>query len=130
MTKFLPVSWEKAKVVLEEEWGSLIRDVLQDMSQDPIASASIGEVYQGVLHTGEVVAIKIQRPKIGKIIYSDFRAVRIVLWMLKRFTKLEESMDLSLFYREFVRTIGDELNFELELENGLYFRESMRVFPE
>ena len=43
------------------------------------------------------MAIKIQRPKIGKIIYSDFRAVRIVLSMLKRFTKLEESMDLVAF---------------------------------
>jgi len=49
--------------------------------------------------------------------------------MLKRFTKLEESMDLSLFYREFVKIIGDELNFELELENGLYFRKKYENFP-
>ena len=49
--------------------------------------------------------------------------------MLKRFTKLEESMDLSLFYREFVKIIGDELNFELELENGLYFRRKYEGFP-
>ncbi|WP_428910523.1 ABC1 kinase family protein [Niallia sp. Krafla_26] len=123
------VSWEKAKVVLEEEWGKPYTTVLKDISKDPIASASIGEVYKGVLHNGDVVAVKIQRPKIGKIIYSDFRAVRIVLWMLKRFTKLESSMDLSLFYREFVRTIGDELNFEQELENGLYFKKKYEDFP-
>jgi predicted unusual protein kinase regulating ubiquinone biosynthesis (AarF/ABC1/UbiB family) len=123
------VSWDKAKVVLEEEWGKPYTDILKDITQEPVASASIGEVYKGVLHNGEVVAVKIQRPKIGKIIYSDFRAVKIVLWILKRFTQLENSMDLSLFYREFVRTIGDELNFELELENGLYFRKKYEGFP-
>ena len=88
------VSWERAKLVLEEEWGKSYKSILKDISKDPIASASIGEVYKGVLHNGDVVAVKIQRPRIGKIIYSDFKAVRIVLWMLKRFTNLESSMDL------------------------------------
>lgn len=123
------VSWDRAKLVLEEEWGKPYTTILKDITKDPVASASIGEVYKGVLHNGEVVAVKIQRPKIKKIIYSDFRAVQIVIWMLKRFTKLEESMDLSLFYREFVRTIGDELDFELELKNGLYFKKKYENSP-
>src|SRR3954470_4118917 len=125
-----PVPWEKSKQVLEDEWEKPYTDVLRELSPNPIASASIGEVYQGVLHTGEVVAVKIQRPKIGEIIYSDFRAVKIVLWMAKHFTKLENSMDLSLFYREFVRVIGNELNFELELKNGNYFQEKYKNFPK
>lgn len=124
-----PVPWEKAKSVLEDQWGKPYSEVLHDISSDPIASASIGEVYKGVLHNGEVVAVKIQRPKIGEIIYSDFRAVKIVLWLVKRFTKLENSMDLSLFYREFVKTIGNELDFQLELENGRYFKKKYEEFP-
>ncbi len=122
------VSWDRAKVVLEEEWGKPYTEILKDITTEPVASASIGEVYKGVLYNGETVAVKIQRPKIGKIIYSDFRAVRIVIWMLKHFTNLENSMDLSLFYREFVRTIGDELDFKLELENGLYFKKKYEDF--
>ncbi|WP_071396492.1 ABC1 kinase family protein [Bacillus tuaregi] len=124
-----PVPWEKSKKVLEDEWNRSYSEVLHDISSEPIASASIGEVYRGTLHSGEEVAVKIQRPKIGDIIYSDFRAVRIVLWLAKRFTKLENTMDLSLFYREFVRTIGDELDFHLELENGLYFQKKYEDFP-
>ena len=80
-----PVPWEKSKKILEEGWQKPYREVLHEISPDPIASASIGEVYRGVLHSGEVVAIKIQRPKIGDIIYSDFRAVKIVLWLAKTF---------------------------------------------
>jgi len=124
-----PVPWEKSKKVLEDEWNKPYSEVLHEISAKPIASASIGEVYKGTLHSGEEVAVKIQRPKIGDIIYSDFRAVRIVLWLAKHFTKLENTMDLSLFYREFVRTIGDELNFHLELENGLYFQKKYEDFP-
>ena len=71
------------------------------------------------------MAIKIQRPKIGKIIYSDFRAVRIVLSLLKRFTKLENQWICRYFIENLSRSIGDELNFELELENGLYFQEKV-----
>ncbi|KAA9017068.1 ABC1 kinase family protein [Niallia endozanthoxylica] len=123
------VPWEKSKKVIEDEWNKPYSEVLHEISAKPIASASIGEVYRGTLHSGEEVAVKIQRPKIGEIIYSDFRAVRIVLWLARRFTKLENSMDLSLFYREFVRTIGDELNFHLELENGLYFQKKYEDFP-
>lgn len=123
-----PVPWEKSKKVLEDEWNRPYSEVLHVISAQPVASASIGEVYRGTLHSGEEVAVKIQRPKIGDIIYSDFRAVRIVLWLAKRFTKLENSMDLSLFYREFVRTIGDELNFHLELENGQYFLKKYEDF--
>ncbi|WP_338450736.1 AarF/UbiB family protein [Niallia oryzisoli] len=124
-----PVPWEKSKKVLEDEWNRPYSEILHVISAQPVASASIGEVYRGTLHSGEEVAVKIQRPKIGDIIYSDFRAVRIVLWLVKRFTKLENSMDLSLFYREFVRTIGDELNFHLELENGQYFQKKYEDFP-
>lgn len=125
-----PVPWEKSKKLLEEEWGRPYNEILSDISPDPVASASIGEVYKGVLHNGDVVAVKIQRPKIGDIIYSDFRAVKIVLSLVKRFTNLENSMDLSLFYKEFVRTIGNELNFHLELENGYYFKKKYEDFPK
>ena len=130
MIKFLLSHGKKSKKILEDEWQKPYPDVLHEISPSPIASASIGEVYQGVLHSGEVVAIKIQRPKIGEIIYSDFRAVKIVLWIAKHFTKLENSMDLSLFYREFVRAIGNELNFELEFKNGHYFQEKYKDFAE
>ena len=46
-----PFHGRKQKSCLEEEWGKPYTDVLKEISQDPVASASIGEVYKGVLHT-------------------------------------------------------------------------------
>ncbi|PWK13866.1 ABC1 kinase family protein [Tumebacillus permanentifrigoris] len=115
------VPWDLAKQVLESEWEAPYGSVLHKISEKPVASASIGEVYKAYLHTGEEVAVKIQRPGIEKIIRADFRAIRIVCWLAAKFTKIGKTADLPALYREMTYVIGDELNFKQELKNGEYF---------
>ncbi|MBP3951874.1 ABC1 kinase family protein [Bacillus suaedae] len=116
------VFWEKAKKVLEDEWNGDYGAILHKVSVEPVASASIGEVYHGYLHNGDSVAIKIQRPGIDKIIRTDFKAMRIVMWLAKTFTSYGKRMDLSKLYKEMTIVIGDELNFIKELKNATYFQ--------
>ncbi|MCT4799674.1 AarF/ABC1/UbiB kinase family protein, partial [Exiguobacterium profundum] len=114
--------WEKSRAILEAEWGVPYTQVVKDVGIDAVASASIGEVYGAtLLENGKRVAIKIQRPNIEKIIRTDFRAMRIVTSMLKR-TSLAKSTDLDSLYRQMIFVIGDELNFQTELKNALYFK--------
>ncbi|MBR3215428.1 MAG: AarF/ABC1/UbiB kinase family protein [Exiguobacterium sp.] len=114
--------WEKSRAVREAEWGVPYTQVVKDVGIDAVASASIGEVYGAtLLENGKRVAIKIQRPNIEKIIRTDFRAMRIVTSMLKR-TSLAKSTDLDSLYRQMIFVIGDELNFQTELKNALYFK--------
>lgn len=114
--------WEKSRAILEAEWGVPYTQVIKDVGIDAVASASIGEVYGAtLLENGKRVAIKIQRPNIEKIIRTDFRAMRIVTSMLKR-TSLAKSTDLDSLYRQMIFVIGDELNFQTELKNALYFK--------
>lgn len=116
-----PVPRNKAIATLEEEWNRPYTDYLKSLSEQPIASASIGEVYKGVLKDGKTVAIKIQRPNIEKVIRSDFQALKIVLSFAKRFTLFNKQIDFNLLYRELVDIIGDELNFLQEMEYGKSF---------
>lgn len=114
--------WEKSRAILESEWGVPYTQVVKDVDIDAVASASIGEVYGAtLLENGKRVALKIQRPDIEKIIRTDFRAMRIVTSMLKR-TALAKSTDLDSLYRQMIFVIGDELNFQTELKNALYFK--------
>lgn len=114
--------WDKSRAILEAEWGVPYTQVVKDVGIDAVASASIGEVYGAtLLENGKRVAIKIQRPNIEKIIRTDFRAMRIVTSMLKR-TSLAKSTDLDSLYRQMIFVIGDELNFQTELKNALYFK--------
>ncbi|MBB5173289.1 ABC1 kinase family protein [Texcoconibacillus texcoconensis] len=117
-----PVPFTISKQVLENEWGRTYDHYLKDLSTSPIASASVGEVYKGTLHNGEKVAIKIQRHNIKKIFKTDFKALRIVAWMTKRFTKIAKTTDINVLYHEMVHIIGNELNFSKELQNAHYFQ--------
>ncbi|MGA9287635.1 MAG: AarF/UbiB family protein [Anaerobacillus sp.] len=120
---------EKAKKILEEEWSSDYEDVMKDLSDRPVASASIGQVYKANLLSGEEVAIKIRRPNIRKIIKADFQALRIVFWLIDKFTSYGHQLDLGRLYEEVRSVIEDELDFKKELKNGLHFQERYKDSP-
>ena len=74
-----PFANPQAFDIMEQELGRPISEVYSEISSEPIAAASLGQVYRGRLRaTGEEVAIKVQRPGIEPIIYRDlvlFRAL-------------------------------------------------------
>ncbi len=117
-----PVPTHISKKILEEEWGQGLENYLAEIGDRPVASASIGEVFKGKLHNGQEVAIKIQRHNIDKIIRTDFKALRIVLWITRVFTKFGKETDTKALYKEVVSIIGNELNYHKELKNGQYFQ--------
>lgn len=114
---------QKIVSVLETEWNSPYSSYLTSLSEEAVASASIGEVYKGVLKDGTEVAIKVQRPGTDRILRADFQAIRIVIWFLRTFTPLSKQMDFKQLYSEMTETIGAELNFLQELQSGRAFSE-------
>jgi len=124
-----PVAKHKALELLDEEWHKNHNELLDDLSDGPVASASIGEVYKAYLKDGTPVAVKIQRPDIERILRVDFRAMKIVIWLAKRFTTFGKQIDFNLLYREMTDTIGAELNFIQEMKNGQSFAERFTDMP-
>lgn len=122
------VPWEQAKEVLETEWDQYYGEIVHKISAQPVASASIGEVYHAYLHNGESVAIKIQRPGIERLIRIDFKAIKMVIWFARHFTSYGKKMDLLKLYKEMTIVIGQELNYKKELQNGLYFQKRYERF--
>lgn len=107
--------------VLEQEWNTTHTDYLDHLSESAVASASIGEVYKGVLKNGLEVAVKVQRPGTDRILRADFKAIRIVIWLAEKFTPFGKQIDFKQLYVEMTETIGNELNFLKELQNGRSF---------
>lgn len=118
-----PAPFSYAREAMETEWEGAIEDHFAKVMEKPIAAASIGQVYQGELHDGTVVAIKVRRYRVKEIFHIDFKALKIVFWLLRLFTTFGKKADLSTLYRELVFVMERELNFEQEVEFGKYFKE-------
>lgn len=124
------VPWEAAKAVMDKEWNKPYDSILDEISEEPVASASIGQVYKGRLPNGATVAVKVQRPGIERIISTDFKAIRIVMWLADLFTPFGKQTDLPALYKEMETTISQELDFSKELQNGFYFRKRYELFDK
>ncbi|WP_234448043.1 ABC1 kinase family protein [Virgibacillus salexigens] len=119
-----PMPFTYARKLLEEEWGEDIYHYLDEIQFASVASASIGEVYHAKLKdSGTEVAIKVQRYRVREIFHKDFKALRIVFWLISVFTSFGKKADLPALYRELVTVMNKELDFDQELNHAHYFQD-------
>ncbi|PSR33237.1 MAG: ABC transporter [Sulfobacillus benefaciens] len=121
----LPAPWDRVRPELEQELGPISQNFLS-FSPKPLASASLGQVYEAYLHSGERVAVKIQRPQIESIVEADLRALGIIVAITTRFTQFGRTFDLGTVLREFRRSIYEELDYTHELANTEAIREELQ----
>jgi predicted unusual protein kinase regulating ubiquinone biosynthesis (AarF/ABC1/UbiB family) len=70
---------------IEKELGKKISEVYAEFDVEPIAAASLGQVYRAKLFTGEEVAVKVQRPNLQGIIKGDIEIMRKIARFAERF---------------------------------------------
>jgi predicted unusual protein kinase regulating ubiquinone biosynthesis (AarF/ABC1/UbiB family) len=114
----------KAKQILEEEWGQSVDSVLSKISNEPVAAASLGQVYKATMKDGTEVAVKVQRPNIMNQIALDMHLLREFAPIAKRTFNLNTDAvgTVDAWGAGFV----DELDYIQEAENGKYFMEKIQ----
>ena len=94
------------------------------------AAASLGQVHKAILaSTGEEVAVKVQRPNIDQLVRMDLSTLKFVIWVINRFVDTSEFIDLMGVYREFKRTVYEEIDYVTEAANAKRFREMFKDNP-
>jgi aarF domain-containing kinase len=103
-------------VLIEEEFGCQVSDLFSYLSPEPIAAASLAEVYEGRLKsTNERVAVKMQYIDLQDRFAGDILTIRMILYALgKTFPKFE----FSWIFDSVMTSLERELNFKLEGENA------------
>ena len=121
-----PFPNEIAFARIEKELGKKINKVYQEFDVEPIAAASLGQVYRAKLFTGEEVAVKVQRPNLNAIIKGDIEILRKVTRFAERFPSLNENADWAGMLREFDETVHEEMDYAAEGKNAERFRENFK----
>jgi predicted unusual protein kinase regulating ubiquinone biosynthesis (AarF/ABC1/UbiB family) len=117
-----PFPNELAYQFIKEELGASPEEVYAELSAQPIAAASLGQVYKGKLKTGEEVAVKVQRPDLREGITIDLYILRnLAAWVQKKVKRVRS--DLVGILDELGDRIFEEMDYIHEGENAERFFE-------
>ncbi|MBL1210602.1 AarF/ABC1/UbiB kinase family protein [Geminocystis sp. GBBB08] len=114
---------------IKEELGATPDQIYAEISPNPIAAASLGQVYRGKLKTGEEVAIKVQRPDLVRRITLDIYIMRTLAGWVKQNVKRVRS-DLVAITDELSERIFEEMNYLQEGKNAAKFNQLYGHLPE
>jgi predicted unusual protein kinase regulating ubiquinone biosynthesis (AarF/ABC1/UbiB family) len=125
-----PEPVERLLPVIESELGRPVQAAFAEFERQPLASASLGQVHRARLGDGSAVVVKVQRPGIERVLTVDLAALRTVIGWLKRFRAIARRADLEALFREFSRTLWDEIDYVKEADNARRFAELFADQPD
>ncbi len=106
---------------IEAELGQPIGALYREISPNPVAAASLGQVYRAFLHSGEEVAVKVQRPNLLPKISLDLYLMRVGAVWLGPYLPLNLGHDLTLIVDEFGTKLFEEIDYINEGRNAEKF---------
>ena len=110
--------FDEMKALIEEELDSPLDEIFSDFDENPIGSASIGQVYRAkLISNGEEVAVKVLKPNSREIIESDVKIMKFLAERMDKYISVTRTYNLPAMISEFERSIFKEINFFEEAMN-------------
>ncbi len=111
------IPYDDVKKVVEDGLGQPIEELFDELSEEPLATASIGQTHVAKTKSGERVVVKVQRPGIGETMRGDLDLLYIAARGLESSIEELKLMQPSAIVAEFEKSLLRELNFTAELAN-------------
>jgi predicted unusual protein kinase regulating ubiquinone biosynthesis (AarF/ABC1/UbiB family) len=125
-----PFDNDLAYQIIETELNRSIGEIFRELSPQPVAAASLGQVYRGRLLSGEEVAVKVQRPNLRPLLIKDLYLMRWVASWLAPWLPLNLGHDLTLIVDEFGTKLFEEIDYINEGRNAEKFAHNFRDDPQ
>ncbi len=109
-----PFAFEDVKDTIEGELGGQLKDYYTTFQETPLAAASIGQVHYATLHSGEAVAVKVQRPNITSTIKTDLEILEDLAMIAESRLEWAARYKVQEIIQEFSKSLQAELNYAFE----------------
>ncbi|WP_379130089.1 ABC1 kinase family protein [Paenibacillus sp. sgz500958] len=113
-----PFSAQTARDIVMQELDQPLEEIYSFFDNMPLAAASIGQVHRAVLHSGQTVAVKIQRPGVLRMMSRDLEILKDLCALAERKLDWAKQYGLSRMAEEFSRSLLAELDYSHEGRNA------------
>lgn len=121
-------SYEQVEAIIEKELGKKIPELFHNFEPIPLAAASLGQVHKAILHTGESVVVKVQRPGLKKLFEIDLQILKGITRYFQNHPKWGRGRDWLGIYEECCRILWEEIDYLNEGRNADTFRRNFRGY--
>jgi ubiquinone biosynthesis protein len=119
-----PVPVDEIRAVIEAELGEPADHAFESFEAEPLAAASIGQTHRAMLHGGEPVVVKIQRPGVDDLVRRDGAVLAFAAAQLDRRVPAAQRVGVKRLAGELIDGIADELSYSHEASAGARLREN------
>jgi predicted unusual protein kinase regulating ubiquinone biosynthesis (AarF/ABC1/UbiB family) len=124
-----PMEFDIVENTIEAELSARISKLFASFEEEPLGSASLGQVHAAELRDGRSVVVKVQRPNLHEQLGEDIDYFRQLATFLSEHTSAGQRVDIIGVVQQVERALVDELDYRTEARNAASFRKSLATFP-
>ena len=124
-----PIATVEVVTIIEEELQARLSKLFASFDEEPIGTASLGQVHAAELRDGRPVVVKVQRPHIRNLLADDIAFFHELAEFLSNHTSAGARVDMIGIVQQLERALGDELDYRIEARNMATFRRTLAEFP-
>ncbi len=124
-----PFPFAQVKTILEAEYKKPLKEIFKEFEEKPLASASVGQVHKARLKTGQIVAVKVQRPDIKRIFEADIDLLYYIAEEAEKYIPELKPFKPKGIIQEFEKYTEKELDYLAEAKNIEVFYEKYKYSP-
>ena len=123
------IPFDDVEQTIQEEFGARVSKLFGSFEEEPLGTASLGQVHAATLRDGREVVVKVQRPGIREQLVDDIEFFREIAGFLTSHTEAGRRIDMVGVIQQLERALADELDYRIEARNAATFRKALAEYP-